>query len=252
MKTIIIQSLLACSLTAAASAQVFNVDFNTADGAAGADWNVFADETDVNGSTLTTSTTATSLVTLSAAGNLVDSKGSNLSNSANRPSWVTVEAGDDFFWTDNNGTGGGESFTLTYGGFTIGHQVSLDVFASRSSASAVYGNYEYSLDDGSNWLGFNVLQSDGTAETNAGWAANDTQSQTFHINDDGYDNGRYMNISDITLTGTTLQVRATENADDDGAYIGINAMRLTVIPEPSSYALLAGLLGMSYVIIRRR
>ncbi len=245
-----IYPLLFC-LTAAASAQtIFNIDLNTVDGDAGTGWNVYAAPTDVNGSTLTTSTNAASAVTLSANGNLVDSLGSNLSNAVNRPSWVPVNAGDDFFWTDNNGTGGGESFTLIFGGFRIGNEVSLDIFASRSSSASVFGNYKYSLDGGTNWFGFDVLKNDGTAETANGWGTNDTQSQTFHINNDGYDNGRYMNMADVTLTGTTLQIRATETTLDD-AYIGINAMRLTVIPEPNNYALLAGVLGMSYVMLRR-
>jgi len=243
--------LLLTVLGGSATAQTFNIDLNTANGTAGADWNVFAAPGDINGSTLTPNTGGSSGVTFSASGNIVDSTGSGLSNDLNRPSWVSAAAGDDFFWTDNNGTGGGESFTLTFDGMAVGSTVSLDVYASRDSTASVFGTYEYSLDGGNSWFGFDVLKNDGSAETADGWDSNDTQSQTFHINNDGYDHGRYLNISEITLTGSSIQVRITENTADD-AYIGINAMQLAVIPEPQSFAMLAGLMCLASVMLRRR
>lgn len=246
--------LASLSLTSLASAAtVINVDFNTSDGNAGAGWNVFADTSDISTTPASTAlddnADASTDYTLSATGTFDDSTGANMIG-ATPPSWVSAEAGDDFFWTDSGGNS--EFFTLTYGGFTIGDKIDLDIFSSRDSATfSVGGTFEYSLDGGSTWSGFQVLTSAGVLETADGWTGEDTQSKDFSLITDGYDNGRYMNIEGITLTGTTLQVKATELASGN-TYTGINAMRLTVIPEPSTYTLLAGLLGLCSVMLRRR
>lgn len=55
----------------------------------------------------------------------------------------------------------------------------------------------------------------------------------------------YADFNNLGLY-TSLQGRR------DGSDITMGRMTLETIPEPSSYALLAGLLGMSYVMVRRR
>ncbi|WP_269524546.1 hypothetical protein [Coraliomargarita parva] len=230
----------------------FNIDFNTA-GDFGSNndsgWNVYAAPVDVDGSTLITSTDAASSITLSQSGVIADSTAGNLSVGASRPSWVVSDAGNDFFFTDTSGVN--ESFTLTFGGMTAGNNISLDIYACRTSTAAVDGTYEYSLDGGSTWFGFDVLTNAGSLETADGWDGVDTKSQTFDISSDGYDNGRYMNISDVTLTGSTLLIRVTE-ANVSGAYVGVNAMRLTVIPESSTYASILGLAGICSAVFLKR
>lgn len=243
-------SIVTLALSTAISlnaATVFNIDFNTASGSGGAGWNSYAQETDLTGTLLDT-TGASSSITIGTSGQIADSTGTSLYND-NGPSWLTNGAADDFFWT-GNGAGSVQSFTVNFGGLTAGDRASLDLFASRNSGNILDAYFEYSIDGGNNWIGFNVLESNGTISSSDGWDSNDTQSQVFDLDNDGFENGRYMNVSEVTLTSSTLDVRVTTISAS--AYAGINAMRLTVIPEPSSYALLAGLTGLSAIFLRRR
>lgn len=256
MKTPIIYSLLSCFLAATfnsttSAASTYNIDFNVVGGAGGAGWNTYNEHTDLLSSTKLSDTDSNaSSVFITATGDIITSAGNNLYNSSTAPSWVSSGAGNDFFWTDNDPDNNPLSFTMTFGGLTAGNTVSLDLFASRNSSLVLEANYEYSL-DGSTWFGFNVLENDGSTATTDGWNTNNTQSQLFNLDEDGgYANGRYLNISGVNLTNSTLDVRVS--VPGAANYAGINAMRLTVIPEANSYALLAGLLGMSYVMLRRR
>jgi hypothetical protein len=232
-KTIItgLVAVLFCTLSVQA-VQVYQVDFNTASGGPATGWNLYAAPGDVTGTLSDTAGDSSAGVTISGGGaNFADSTGSGLYNASTAPTWVPSTAGDDFFWTGND-TANELSFTVTFGGLTAGDDVSLDVFASRRSSLALLGYYEYSLDGGSSWSGFGVLENDGTAATTDGWDSNGTQSQLFNLDETGgYASGRYMNISGVTLTGTSLNIRLTSPATDSN-YAGINAMRLTT-PDSS-------------------
>ncbi len=161
-------------------------------------------------------------------------------NATGGPSWVTTDgslantgAAADGFFTGSN-------FTLTLGNLTAGQNVSLNLFASRDSASSV-GYYEYSLNGGDTWLGFNVFEKNGAAATTDGWNSNTTASQTYNNQSQGFTLARYMGTNTVALTGTTLQVRVTNTS----GFALLNAIQLTtnVVPEPSTAALLAGSLG---------
>jgi hypothetical protein len=250
--------ILLASTSSFVSASVYQIDFNTVGGNAGADWNVYSSHTDlVSSTTLTDTDSNDSSIFITASGDIATSNGTGLYND-NGPSWLESNgaddnAADDFFWTTNNGDlDTAQSFTLTFGGLTAGSEISLDLFASRSSSLDVTAYYEYSLDGGTTWYGFTVLESTGTTATTDGWDTANTQTQVFNLDEDGgYEDGRYMNISGITLTDSTLDVRVSVTADAN--YAGINAAQLTiVIPEPSTYTFLGGSLILAYAVRRRR
>lgn len=159
-------------------------------------------------------------------------------------------ASGDYFHTNTNGAA--NTLTLTIAGLTMGNTFSLDMLASRVDNNAS-GIYEYSLNGGTSWSGFTVLNSDGTVATTDGWNTNNTQTQARHTNTQGYALHHYMNLSDVTLTGSTLQIRATDSnlgTTGTGNYTVINAVPFTVVPEPSSFGL--ALVGLDALDTRRK
>ncbi|MGE9290250.1 MAG: PEP-CTERM sorting domain-containing protein [Puniceicoccales bacterium] len=247
--------LLLGSITSSVSATTYFIDFNDADtsGTSSVTWNTYGDPADlVSSNTLLDETGSTSSIYITATGNIDDSFGTNLSNPSTRPAWLSEFAADDFFWTGNDSDNNEVlSFTTTFGGLTSGDIVSLDVFAARTSSLVLEANYEYSLDGGTTWYGFEVVENDGTAATTDGWDSNTTQTALFNLDEDGgYEDGRYMNVSDVTLISSTLDVKVTVPVEAN--YAGINAMQLTVIPEPASFAIITGLLPFGFLALRRR
>lgn len=262
MKTLYVSCLLTASLAIAAQAsQIYLLDFNNAGDAGGypggaSAWNAYAAPSNVTGTIADTSGSTAGGLSIAHSGlNNSGNGGSTVFNNPDGgPSWVTTDgslantaAASDYFWTSNSSI---QSFTVTFSGFTIGQTVSLDIFAARNGdPSAVRGFYSYSIDGGTNWFGFDVLEKDGTAATAAGWDTNNTLEQTFSGASDGNDAARYMNISDVQLTDTTLMIRGQ---DVSGSWTPLNAVRLAVIPEASTYGMIAGALAFGLVVLRRR
>lgn len=262
MKKISLFALLSASVAmqAGAASATFLVDFNavsTGGGYPGSDtWNTFAEPSDIvsDGSLLDTSGAGSSL-TLSYAGTLLASGngGAAVYDSGEAPSWVAVSgktSAADYFYTDTN-SGSQASFTMTFSGLTAGAQVSLDLWTSRVSSTSGVGFYEYSLDGGASWLGLTVLENTGVAASTDGWDTNTTVTKAYQAKSDGNDAGRYMSSQSVALSDGTdsLLLRAT---DSGGGWVSLGAVRLTVIPEPGTYALLAGLLAMFALAVRRR
>ncbi len=241
-----------------ASAATYLLDLNTQAGAAGTTWNSYDDPEDpsvpgdLTGLIKDTTGSTAAGISVTADGDIENSIGSGLYND-NGPDWVETDAGvgddnaaDDFFWTGNQtGATDPTSFTISFSGLTPGDTVSLDLFASRSSSNDLRAYYVYSLDGGISTGGFSVLDNTGAAVTEDGWDTNTTKTQLFNLDElGGYELGRYMNASSLTVgAGGTLDV--TLNLPGASVYAGINAMQLTVIPEPSSLLLVAlGFMGI--------
>lgn len=251
-------ALLACVVGHQANAAVtYLVDLNTnsnlSAGGAGGTWNAYATPGNITGATLVDSTNASSLVTLSvAAGSIITDNTANFGTAvfdpnqaghAGEPAWVSNDAAGDNFFT-NNATTTQASFTLTFGNLTAGSVVSVDLLASRNSGSAK-GFFEYSVDGGSTWLGFNVLNGDGSAALTDGWDTKNTQTQAFILQSQGFVLHRYMNASNVTLTGTTLDVRTTDADAVSSTFSAMNAMQVVVeVPEPGMGVLVVMALGL--------
>ena len=252
IKVIIVAGVVLCAGLSAQAQSVYLIDFNNNTTPASAGWNVYAAPANVTGVMSDTSGSSSAGVTIGVSGTIYDSSGAGMYNAASAPSWVTKAAGDDFFWTEASTTiirGQNSSFVVNYGGMAAGTTVALDVFASRNSTYVLTAYYEYSLDNGSTWSGLSVLDNTGAAATANGWDTKNTQNQVFNLVTDGYNSGRYMSTMDVTLTGSTLLLRLQEDPGSD--YAGINAMRLTVVPEPASLALLTSASGLILCLRRK-
>ncbi|RYD75768.1 MAG: PEP-CTERM sorting domain-containing protein [Verrucomicrobiaceae bacterium] len=241
------------------------IDFNTQNGSGGpgGTWNVFAAPEDINGGFLMDSFGVQTPFRLNVAGTITDSANFGAAgifdntNPNSLPAWATSSsnngASGDYFYTSTSP--GADTFILTISGLTPGDQFSLDLLASRNDMALPGGLYEYSL-DGTAWFGFSVLNSDGTPATTDDWDTKNTKTQAFNIETQGYNLHRYMNVSDVTLTGSSLQIRVTDSNLEDAtitnSYTVLNAVQLTVepVPEPSTMGLLG--LGVGALLLRRR
>lgn len=234
------------------AAAVILIDLNTNSGAGGpgGTWNSYAIPADITGATVVDSTNTATQITFNKTGTITD----NTANSGtavfdpaqlgvmNQPAWVAAGGNDDAaadnFFTSNAANTNPDSYTLIFGGFTPGDKVTIDLLASRNSASA-NGFFDYSLDGGTNWAGFTVLNADGSLATTAGWDTNTTATQFFSLQSQGFTLHRYMNASDLTLSGSTLRIRTTDLTTSSGLFSAMNALQLTVtpVPEPGTYFL---------------
>lgn len=250
----LILAITAGSLASSAFGAQYLMDFNSHTGGTSshpggaAAWNIYAAPADISGGGIKDSTGSTAAgLTFNKSGTITDSNNTGalaFNNATGGPSWVTDDgalgntgAAADYFYTSL--TTGSQSFTMTFSGLASGSVVSLDLFFSRADANSGNGFYSYSLDGGATWLGLNVLEKNGSLSTDARWASSNTLAAMFRGQEDGNNQARYMNASDLTIGASgTLQFKVQDDAG--GGWAGINAARLTVIPEPSTAALLAG------------
>ncbi len=259
MKKLIPLSLLLIAGFQWVHAETFLVDFNTLDssGYVGGTWNAYAEPSDVDGSTIVNNAGIGSAYTLSYSGLMQDSSNGGtlaFNNATGGPSWATTDgslsntsAVADYFYTSTTSQ---TSFTVTFGSLTPGDTANLDLWMSRQNHSQGIGYYSYSLDGGTTFSGFNVLEKDGSAATTNGWDTNNTKDQVFLAKEDGNVLARYMNINSLTIGAPgTLQVKVEDVSSDDWA--ALSAMQLTVIPEPSTFAMLI-VAGMGLLITRQR
>lgn len=250
-----IAMMLGLALMPTSRAAVYLIDFNTFNagtypaGYPSSQWNIYALPTNVTGLLKDTAGSTGAGVSIGYTGDLLHSTGwENFYQTA--PAWTNgAGPAGDFFWT-GNALGTAASFTVNFGGFSAGTIVSLDIFASRSSSLAVKGYYEYSVDGGTTWSGFTVVNTAGAAVTTGGWSANTTQSQLFDLNGDGYANGSSLSVSSVVLSSNSLLVRVTK--PDTSNYVGINSMQLTVIPEPGTVTTIAAVAAFVLRIGGRR
>jgi hypothetical protein len=246
---------------------VFLLDFNTHTDATGGypnatTWNVYGAPSNINGSTLVSSSGAASAVKVSLAPGSTITDSSNggtaqaFNNASNNPSWVASTtanaAAGDYFFTST--TVANASFILVFENLTVGDLMSLDLLAARGNSSPNSGFYSYSLSaSGDDWVGFSVVDHLGVPVTTNGWENASTLDKAFDGLSDGYNSHRYLTtLSPVTLTSTTLRIRVSEvTSAEVGPYAVLNAVRLAVTPEPGRMVLLM-MAGLAWVGRRQR
>ena len=164
--------------------------------------------------------------------------------------------------TANNGGGtDGAEFTLS-GSATAGDYIYVvangneDEFTSFLGGSATFASSALGIngDDAIELFNitggspsvidtFGVIDVDGNGENweyMDGWAYRNTVTA-----------GGAFTVSDWTFSGANAWDGATSNASSDSV-MPIGTFTTTPVPEPSTYALLVGLVGLSYTLNRRR
>ena len=232
-------AVLSAGAVSLASAQTVLIDFGdtykAATKANGDTWNAMvapsymADLTDTTGST-----TTWNLGTISGAfgenggaggGGLATPSVSLLGNLAN------VDATYDYFYTSSTSN----ASVLRFSGLDDTKTYTLSFFGSRNTG----GTREtvYSILDGSP-LSSEIVQTSGTgAGTGTGTAG------------DGNDN-TIATLSNIATNGSG-EIEFSF-AIESGGFAYLNAMSITQVPEPGTFALFAGLLALTSIAVRRR
>jgi len=219
----------------------FNTSFSATNGypLGQSAWNIYAAPANVNGSSIQDTAGSTAAgITLSVSGSITDSGTSGtavFSNALGGASWITgsgamsnTAAISDYFFTDNNVAVHTNIFTLS--NLTAGVLVSIDIHMSRISGQGGHGRFDYSLDNGSTWTGFTVMEPNDSVTTSDGWNTNTTATKTFDAFNDGYAAARYMSSGFVVLSTNTLRFRVTDAPGS--SYSGITAARLTVVGAP--------------------
>lgn len=237
------------------------IDFNGVADAGGypggeSAWNRYSGPGDVTGLLSDTGGSSSGSISISQTGmnNSTNTGTAIFDNPDGGPAWVTdstelalTGAASDYFFTSTSST---SSFTVTLAGFNIGDIVSLDLWASRNSSTNGIGFYSYSLDNGSTWHGFQVLNKDGSPATANGWNTHNTLTQSYHASNDGNIAARYMHGGELVLIDEMILIRGQD--PQASHWTPLNAIRVQVIPEPATVAMITALFTLGAVVIFRR
>jgi autotransporter-associated beta strand protein len=217
-----------------------------ADGASGMDLNKTGDGTQ----TLTGTSTYTGATNVIAGTLVVD--GSIASSSL-----VTVDSGATLGGSGNLGAAvidgtlaiGNSPGTMTFSSLTLAGTAIYEI--DGTAGAGVVGGHDFADISGALVYGGDLTLDIGTIFT--------VGNYTFDLFDFGSESGDFASIvladqySGSLLDGDLDGIWDLTAGNDTWQFTqSTGILTLDVVPEPSSYALLAGLLGLSYVMVRRR
>jgi hypothetical protein len=227
-------SALALISTASAAVNTVLIDFENSATDPTGNWNIAADAS----STINLVNFADGLdsgADLAFSGRINTSSSSTEWNNSNAgPGWLgaNTNAAQDYFWANEGSQfGASEIPTLTISGLTINTNYRVELVASSDSTNA--GDAEFAINgqffDGSSDGAFDSLT-------------------------DGYNSGSWMIWSTVS-SGASGQLVLTADPDAFDNLVGavrLNAMQISLVPEPSTLALIMALAAGALVMLRRR
>lgn len=138
--------------------------------------------------------------------------------------------------TDGVFTSSTASGTLAFSGLDSSKIYELTITGARSEDRERFTRYSVS------GFGTQTLQTSG----------NNPAAGTGLVNWNNDDFVTIAGITGVTFFNLTLEGNAAFDFTGSSTFGYVNALQLAVIPEPSSYALIAGLFGLAAIMVRRR
>ena len=174
----------------------------------------------------------------------------------------TLDNGNEFSSGDNWAIYGPENAVRSFGDLLVGESVAIDL-STLGVASGDFVGVDF-RDGGTTGIGFNFQgggsnynRFDGTSGSVSTSIGFTTSLQTLTLTN--VDNTNYtLTVGGSSFTSLTLAggataidtIRVFNETSGSGNDVLFN--NFVVVPEPGSFALLAGLLGLSFVALRRR
>jgi hypothetical protein len=238
--TVTIATLLACATVHGA---VVLVDFGDGNSTAlPSEWNG-AIRADTGANNLVDTSGSATAWDISFSGISDSTSTGHLGTRTTTPAWSDTNNNvlDDRVWMT-----AGASGTMTLSDLDVNLTYSIEIFSSYSSGSGGRGSATYTMTDADGAVeGFNAF-TDVSRGTAVAWASN-----LEGVNGEEGWLGWYDMTPD-TNGEIVLSINVPSSGDDINPRGALNAMQITAVPEPATYAALAGLLALGVVIWRRR
>lgn len=173
----------------------------------------------------------------------------------------SLDNGNEFTSGGNWAIFGTENAVRSFGNLLVGESVSIDL-STLGVASGDFVGVDF-RDGATTGIGFNfeggqtnynVFSNSGVANSGIGFTTSfqiitllNVDGTNYTLSADGTDFANLNLANSLTTINTIRVFNETSGAGNDVLF-----NNFTVVPEPGSFALLAGLLGLSYIAVRRR